>query len=93
MMRTVEGKPIKNITSLNQFEDQKVGNSTNYSYNKEQLAQNTTLHKRINSMTQSLNKILPNSIENKVWEDAEVLYKEEIREEKRKLTELMEPIK
>ena len=42
---------MKNITSLNYFEDQKVGNSTSYSYNKEQLAQNTTLHKRINSMT------------------------------------------
>ena len=44
-------------------------------------------------MTQSLNKILPDSIENKAQEDAEVLYKEEIREEKRKLTELLEPIK
>ena len=44
-------------------------------------------------MTQSLNKILPDSIENKAQEDAEVLYKEEIREEKKKLTELLEPIK
>ena len=38
MMRTVEGKPMKNVTSLNYFEEQKVGNSTSYSYNKEQLA-------------------------------------------------------
>ena len=43
-------------------------------------------------MNQSLNKILPNSISQKNQEDAETSHKEEIREEKKKLNELLEPI-
>ena len=43
-------------------------------------------------MNQSLNKILPNSISQKNQEDAKTSHKEEIREEKKKLNELLEPI-
>ena len=43
-------------------------------------------------MNQSLNKILPNSISQKNQEGAETSHKEEIREEKKKLNELLEPI-
>ena len=97
MVRPIQRNSQKFITSLNLNEsdinnEPLVGHSTSYSYNKEQLARNTSLHKRVNSMNQSLNKILPNSISQKNQEDAETSHKEEIREEKKKLNELLEPI-
>ena len=55
----------KNIQTINflessdQANELMVGRSSNYSYNKDQLARHTSWHKQVLSMNQTLNRILP----------------------------------
>ena len=59
-----ENKAQKHIQTLNLLDNDNtnelvVGQSSNYSYQKDQLARHTSFHKQVHEMNQTLNKILP----------------------------------